>query len=403
MKKRQKMRTPVSLLVLQVIFFLMPITVFSQIVADPDFLILGRDSVPKNGENVQGDFCYFDLHKSAFRGGSLHSSPNWSPDSVGFNSFGYGTDIKAKGLNSVALGTLVKANGHSSIAFGGASKANGGYSTAMGLQTIANQSNGMAIGQYNDPIVTIGTGISVNQESPLFIVGNGNSLSNRSNAMVIQKNGNIGIGTNTPTDKLEVHDGRIVIRLGQQAITMSGNEALGYAHFDVGGTTHSDDHIVIGDTAGVNKVGIGTPSPTQMMDVNGNGRFRNVGNGSSSNDLRLTSDGTLTTNTSDARLKENVSTLEKALEKVSQLRGVSFTWKEDPAAGTQHGLIAQEVLPVVPELVFKNGEYYGLDYSEMVGLFVEAIKELKEENDALKNEMTRMQNQINELYAMMNN
>ena len=94
-----------------------------------------------------------------------------------------------------------------------------------------------------------------------------------------------------------------------------------------------------------------------------------------SNDLRITTNGTLTTSGSDLRLKENISTLHNSLDRLLKLRGVSFSWIEDPRAGTQLGMIAQEVREVVPEIVFKRGEYYGIDYSEMSGLFVEAIKE----------------------------
>ncbi len=115
--------------------------------------------------------------------------------------------------------------------------------------------------------------------------------------------------------------------------------------------------------------------PVMTVNTDLEVRFHTIGNSLSANDLRVTANGTLTTNASDIRMKENISTLENSLEKIMKLRGVSFTWKNDPAVGPQHGLIAQEVLKVVPDLVFKKGEYYGVDYSEMVGLFVEAIKE----------------------------
>jgi hypothetical protein len=50
-------------------------------------------------------------------------------------------------------------------------------------------------------------------------------------------------------------------------------------------------------------LGIGTSSPTQLLDVNGNGRFRSVGSGAYAGPLNRTSDGTLTTASSDVRLK----------------------------------------------------------------------------------------------------
>ena len=146
------------------------------------------------------------------------------------------------------------------------------------------------------------------------------------------------------------------------------------------------------DTDG--EVGIGGITPTQRLDVDGNARFRAVGTSASVNDLRLTSDGTLTTNTSDLRLKENITTIENALDKVTRLRGVSFHWKEDAQAGIQHGLIAQEVQEILPELVFKSGGFYGVDYSELVGLFVEAFKEQKSVMDQQKMLLTDLSNRL---------
>jgi hypothetical protein len=86
------------------------------------------------------------------------------------------------------------------------------------------------------------------------------------------------------------------------------------------------------------------------------------------------------TNPSDRRLKKDIKTIESALDKVMKLRGVSFKWKKkDTDNGKkQIGLIAQEVKRVVPEVVTGKGgkEKYGIDYGDLAGLFVEAIKEL---------------------------
>jgi hypothetical protein len=133
-------------------------------------------------------------------------------------------------------------------------------------------------------------------------------------------------------------------------------------------------------------LGIGTTSPTQLLDVVGNARFRLVGSGGYNAPLNLTSDGTLTTASSDERLKSNINTLENSLEKVSQLRGVSFTWKEDPEMGERIGFIAQEVEKIYPELVFTNKTdgLKGVNYAEFSAVLVEAVKELKAENDMLK-------------------
>ena len=82
---------------------------------------------------------------------------------------------------------------------------------------------------------------------------------------------------------------------------------------------------------------------------------------------------------SDERLKTNVRTIDNALDKVSNMRGVYFD--KDGAAST--GVIAQEVEKVLPEVVF-DGEYKSVAYGNIVGILIEAIKELKNEIELLK-------------------
>jgi hypothetical protein len=78
-------------------------------------------------------------------------------------------------------------------------------------------------------------------------------------------------------------------------------------------------------------------------------------------------------------LKSDIRTIPNALDKVSDMRGVYFT--KDGEAGT--GVIAQEVENILPEVV-KDGEYKSVAYGNMVGILIEAIKELKAEVEKLK-------------------
>ena len=91
--------------------------------------------------------------------------------------------------------------------------------------------------------------------------------------------------------------------------------------------------------------------------------------------------GTVTAN-SDERLKENVKTIENALSKVMSLRGVEFDYKENGIHSL--GFIAQEVEEIFPDLVIGN-EPKSVAYQNFVAILVEAIKELKNEVDNLKN------------------
>lgn len=87
---------------------------------------------------------------------------------------------------------------------------------------------------------------------------------------------------------------------------------------------------------------------------------------------------------SDERLKDNIKTIDNALDKVSQMRGVTFI--KDDAKGS--GVIAQEIEKIAPELVL-DGEYKSVAYGNTVGYLIEAIKELKEEVEGLKTKLCK--------------
>lgn len=88
--------------------------------------------------------------------------------------------------------------------------------------------------------------------------------------------------------------------------------------------------------------------------------------------------------TSDINLKDNVETISDALNIVSNLRGVNFTWKKNGAPSV--GVIAQEVEKVLPQLV-TSGDPKTVNYDGIIGVLIEAIKELKDEINNLKKGM----------------
>jgi hypothetical protein len=95
------------------------------------------------------------------------------------------------------------------------------------------------------------------------------------------------------------------------------------------------------------------------------------------------------TGQSDIRLKDIDSEIENAIDKVNKLRGVRFTWKSDETKKMQVGLIAQEVKEVLPEAVdFEEGndDYrMGVQYTEIIPLLINAIKELTARVQYLEN------------------
>ncbi|MGH3901412.1 MAG: tail fiber domain-containing protein [Pseudonocardiaceae bacterium] len=94
-------------------------------------------------------------------------------------------------------------------------------------------------------------------------------------------------------------------------------------------------------------------------------------------------------NLSDGRLKTDVAVLDTPLDRLAQLRGVSFRWQPDAAAaGVAGGLgvIAQDVAEVFPELISTVGpeQHLAVDYSGLTAVLLEAVKELKAENERLR-------------------
>ena len=114
-----------------------------------------------------------------------------------------------------------------------------------------------------------------------------------------------------------------------------------------------------------------------------------MGTGSNTVTVNL-ADGSLTatgniTAYSDITLKENIEVIDNALDKVCAIRGVTYNRKDKDISDRQAGVIAQEIEKVLPEVVItdENG-IKAVAYGNVVGLLVEAIKELKDEIEELK-------------------
>lgn len=86
---------------------------------------------------------------------------------------------------------------------------------------------------------------------------------------------------------------------------------------------------------------------------------------------------------SDARWKSDIQNITDALNKTKQLQGKTFIYNN--CVGRQMGLIGQEVLPVVPEVVIENDGYYLVAYDRLVALLIESVKELESRVSALEN------------------
>jgi hypothetical protein len=178
---------------------------------------------------------------------------------------------------------------------------------------------------------------------------------------------NTAIGVNTLYSATEGFN----IALGSDA---GVNLQTGHSNIYIGhpGKPTESQTIRLGDpvmhtrTFLAGNVGIGTENPVAQLDVVGTVQASTVAI------------------TSDIRLKTNITPLTEVLEKLAQLRGVSFEWNDEYKAlglGTgrrEIGVIAQDVEAVFPELVTTWGEgYKAVDYGKLSGVLIEAIKELQ--------------------------
>ena len=119
---------------------------------------------------------------------------------------------------------------------------------------------------------------------------------------------------------------------------------------------------------------------TQTDEGDGSGNSRHIFNMVSGN---LTIDGEFSA-TSDERKKSNIVTVDRALDIVDSMRGVYFT--RNNMDGRHVGVVAQEIQKVLPEVVSEDEDgYLSVSYGNIVGVLIEAIKELKQEIEELKN------------------
>jgi hypothetical protein len=229
--------------------------------------------------------------------------------------------------------------------------------------------------------------------------------------MRVTAEGNVGIGTTEPRERLNVVSRSVLTGEGiltaanpdrtGNAVAISGIVGSTGAQAGTGGPvgvlgvvdSRADESAkaVVGFTADYSRhyagfffgrgwfggnvgIGSGASNPAFPLDVSGSAHASSF------------------PTSSDARLKTDVEQLSGVLPKLDKVRGVSFEWNqlyESLGRSTGHreiGVIAQEVEAVFPELVttWGDNEYKAVDYGRLTGVLIEAIKELNQANRTLK-------------------
>jgi hypothetical protein len=202
-----------------------------------------------------------------------------------------------------------------------------------------------------------------------------NILYNTNSILTATSGGNVGIGTTTVSEVLEVvknQNATTRILVSNSDTTNSTSRA----------SIRTVSGSIIGEMVALNSssVFLGTASNhdlnimsngSQRLTIYANGNYQFYGS-----------------NVSDARAKENINSLDfNAIEKIIALQPKSYYMKNDNEK-LKYGFIAQEVYQVLPDLV--NGDlsddgFVGLDYNGIIPFLVKAIQELKAEIEILKN------------------
>jgi hypothetical protein len=228
--------------------------------------------------------------KYAFRVGFVDPPFNgntamWDYVNVGAGSFASGLNNFASGLYSLSVGSYNRVTGHGASALGAGNTASGLISTAIGNENSALADYSVTIGSNvaaksgfeivigrsnTDYTPTAPTGWSGTDR--LFTLGNGNNTP--SNAMVVLKNGNTGIGISQPTQKLDVNGkirtASLQVTSGAGIDNILTSDASGNATWKPPYIQPSYWSDFLGNIYNLNSnVGIGTLLPTSKLDING--------------------------------------------------------------------------------------------------------------------------------------
>jgi hypothetical protein len=231
----------------------------------------------------------------------------------------------------------------------------------------------------------------------------------------------VGIGTCSPAYKLHVDNDALNTNDPALYVYNPNNAGSGVIARFVGDSDGIDiKNIGVGDYVIYNNQqnnGIALYDGTGGVEIHYAGVARleadSAGGVKVTGELSATAD--VVAYSSDERLKENIKPIENAVDKVKQMRGVTFDWNEkseelgfEPTSKTNDvGVIAQEVEKVFPQLIAhapfdrdtdeegnvisKSGEdYKTVNYSRLTAVLIEAIKEQQKQIDELKEEIKKL-------------
>ena len=187
-------------------------------------------------------------------------------------------------------------------------------------------------------------------------------------------NGRIGIATDDPLARLHIHPDTSSDTVPGVLVRRDwGSTSGAMVQFD-GSPATGDGNILLAK-------GGGTRGDVETFEVrNGNGTTFVV-RGSGDAEFAGITTGVQFDATSDVTLKENIAVIDEPINKLSELKGVTFDWK---AGGHSVGVIAQDVEKVLPTAVGGSEDRKTVNYNAIIGLLVESVKDQQKQIEELK-------------------
>jgi hypothetical protein len=280
--------------------------------------------------------------------------------------------------------------------------------TSAGVVNI-NRSLALSAGTYQSQKLVVTGGIGINSDSAdgvarLSLLGDSSTgdgtidwggngafnlrfTNNGSERMRIASDGNVGIGTTSPNQKLHV--------AGNISIVGGTGSRIGFNTSDqFTANSTSYPHYGMGYGSGTQPVGLSGyygvaffTTGEERMRINNN--YGNVSIGyAGDSGYKLYVVGTIyatsnITANSDLTLKKNLNLVDNPIDKLNQLNGYLYQWKENDEY--QYGVIAQEVEKILPHAVTTgNNGIKGVAYNQLIPVMIEAIKEQNKKIIALE-------------------
>ena len=307
--------------------------------------------------------------------GEASTSIGYHTSASGDASTSMGYFTSAIGFRSTSMGYLTSAIGYQSTSMGTNTNAKAGGSTSMGFYTNAESTNSLVIGEYNDTTNT----------NRFFEIGNGTANNARSNAMTVLKNGNVGIGTVSPTNQTEIVGTAVATPV---TLVIGNRNSFGPAALefvsDYGtGNQWRPGYIKTND--------IGSFTGSLEFYTNGTGAgnlYGNVKGLEVRNGVTYTATGSVSS-WSDIRLKKDIQPFTKGLDIINQINPVSFYYNEQSPFQTekmQIGILAQELEKIAPYMVDKNvtkdfDDLRSVNNQAYIFLLINAVKEQQKQID----------------------